>query len=146
MNDDYISRYQKLYSVLSNRDFESAAKLLGKSENTFAEFIDQYIYENGLVRQAIMRRADVAVSYGYKILTGEKHTNNRNIILRICIAMNMQLDMVQKALSLYGMSALGDSRRDEVLSAGIVYRQTVDEIDDWLVSLKMEPLMDSYDR
>lgn len=146
MSDDYLSRYKSLFSALSRHDYEQAAHFLSKEECSFTQFMDDYIYEHGLVRQTIMRRADVAVSYGYKLLTGEKHTKNRNIILRICIAMQMPLETIQKALSLYGMNGLGDDKRDSVISTGIVYRCSVDEIDEWLISLGLDPLLDPYDR
>ena len=60
--------------------------------------------------------------------------------------MEMTVDDVQKVLTLYGMNALGESSRDSVILVGIEHRSTVDNIDEWLRAMAMEPLMDSYDR
>lgn len=146
MQNDYAERYRSLFIALSNKDFSQASGFLSKQDNTFYSFINTYIDVHGLVRQSIMRRADIPVSYGYKLLTGDKHTKNRNVIIRLCVAMDMPIDDVQKALSLYEMSSLGDSNRDRIIITGIIYRQSVDEINEWLVSMEMEPLMDGYDR
>lgn len=146
MDNQYLERYRSLFSALDQGNFDQAKQLLPQREESFVQFMDDYITSKGLVRQAIMRRADIAVSFGYKLLTGEKHTKNRNVILRLCIAMQMELDDVQKALCLYGMNGLGNNQRDNIISAGIVYRRSVDEIDDWLLTLKLSALLDSYDR
>ena len=146
MGNQYLERYRSLFSALNQGNFDQAKQLLPQKESSFVQFMDEYISHNGLIRQTIMRRADIAVSFGYKLLTGEKHTKNRNIILRLCIAMQMELDDLQKVLSLYGMNALSDNQRDNIISVGVVYRQSVDAIDDWLVNLGLEALLDSYDR
>lgn len=143
--ETYVERRQLLFQALKNQDYQTAKEILPKIESDFVRFVDSYISENGLVRQNILLKADIAQSYGYKILTGQKHTKNRNLILRLLIAMKMDLNHIQKGLSLYGMNILSDSGRDEIILTGIIYQQTIDEIDEWLVSLNLERLMDSYD-
>ncbi len=44
--------------------------------------------------------------YGYKLLSEEKHTRQRDIILRICFAAELTVGETQRALKLYGMSPL----------------------------------------
>lgn len=51
-------------------------------------------------------KADIPERYGYKLLSGEKHTKQRDIILRICYAAEMTLDETQRALKKYGMPEL----------------------------------------
>lgn len=142
----YNEKYQKLYSALKQGDYLNAKNIIKAEEMSFVRFIDDYISEHGLVRQTLLRRADIPVAVGYKYLTGTKHTKNRNVILRLCIAMEMSLEDVQKALQLYGMNSLGSTGRDSIISLGIEHRSSVDEIDDWLSGLSMEALMDHYDR
>ena len=44
--------------------------------------------------------------YGYKLLSGEKHTKQRDVILRLCYAAELSLEETQKALKLYRMPEL----------------------------------------
>lgn len=148
MNNDnqYTRKYQQLYAALKQGDFAGAQELLHNEAQSFVSFMDDYISRHGLIRQTILRRADIPIGVGYKYLSGAKRTRNRNTILRLCIAMEMQLEDVQQALRLYGMNPLSDNARDSVIAAGIDHRSSVDEIDDWLAGLSMEALLDSYDR
>ena len=146
MANQYSDKYLRLYSALVQGEYADAKSLLSSEEETFVQFMDTYIAEHGLVRQTILQRADIPVAVGYKYLSGTKRTKNRNTILRLCIAMEMTVNDVQKVLALYGMNALGESSRDSVILVGIEHRSTVDSIDEWLRAMAMEPLMDSYDR
>ena len=51
-------------------------------------------------------KADIPEKYGYKLLSGEKHTNKRDIILRICYAAELTLEETQRALEKYKMPQL----------------------------------------
>lgn len=48
----------------------------------------------------------VTESWGSKILSMEKHTTNRDLIIRFCIAGHFSIDETNKALILYGMNSL----------------------------------------
>lgn len=50
--------------------------------------------------------AGVSESYGEKIIRMEKHTKNRDLIIRLCIAGHFSLVEINKALKLYGMNSL----------------------------------------
>ena len=142
----YSEKYRRLYSAITQGDFAEAKSMIHSEEQSFVQFMDEYIAQHGLVRQTILHRADIPVAVGYKYLNGTKRTKNRNTILRLCIAMSMTLDDVQKVLGLYGMSGLNDSGRDSIIIMGIEYRSTVDTIDEWLRNLALEPIMENYDR
>jgi hypothetical protein len=145
-SNQYSEKYRRLYSAITQGDFAGAKSMIDSKEQSFVQFMDEYIAQHGLVRQTILLRADIPVAVGYKYLNGTKRTKNRNTILRLCIAMNMHINDVQKVLSLYGMSALNDSGRDSVIIMGIVHRSDVDTIDDWLRAMAFEPIMENYDR
>ena len=69
----------------------------------------QQIYllrEKGLTQQKIFLLADIPERYGYKLLSGEKHTKQRDVILRICYAAECTLEETQKALRKYEMPQL----------------------------------------
>lgn len=145
-SNQFSEKYRRLYSAITQGDFAGAKSMIHSEEQSFVQFMDEYIAQHGLVRQTIIHRADIPIGVGYKYLNGTKRTKNRNTILRLCIAMEMPIDDVQKALSLYGMSALNDSGRDSVIILGIEHRSTVDTIDEWLRAMALEPIMENYDR
>lgn len=63
-------------------------------------------------------------SYGSKILTMEKHTKNRDLIIRFCIAGHFLLGETNRALKLYGMSPLyAKDKRDACLIVAINNRK-----------------------
>ena len=51
-------------------------------------------------------KADIPERYGYKLLSGEKHTKQRDVILRICYAAEFTLEETQRALRKYEMPEL----------------------------------------
>ena len=59
-----------------------------------------------MTQQMVFLKADIPERYGYKLLSGEKHTRQRDVILRICYAAEMTLEETQRALQKYGMPQL----------------------------------------
>lgn len=83
---------------------------------SFASYMDAIIAAKGLKRQDLFQRADLPQKYGYKLLTGERHTTDRDKILRLFFAMNLTLKEVRRGLALYGMPMLYPKRkRDAIL-------------------------------
>lgn len=77
-----------------------------RSTRPFADYMREKFREKGLLQQNIFLAADLSERYGYKLISEEKHTYQRDTILRICLAAEFVLDEVQEALSLYGMAPL----------------------------------------
>ena len=77
------------------------------SESTsFSAYIKNILKSNGLSLQAVFLRADIPERYGYKLLSGEKHTRQRDVILRICYAAELTLEQTQRALHKYELPEL----------------------------------------
>lgn len=72
----------------------------------FARYMRMCIRERGMQQQEVFIRADLSESYGYKIISEEKHTNQRDTIIRLCIGAKLSLEETQRALKIYGMSPL----------------------------------------
>ena len=72
----------------------------------FSEYVHQILRQNAMTQQEVFVRADIPERYGYKLLSEEKRTKQRDYILRICYAAGMTLEETQKALTLYGMAPL----------------------------------------
>ena len=76
------------------------------AEDAFAVYIKTLLREKGITQQTVFLKADIPERYGYKLLSGEKHTKQRDIILRICYASELSLDETQRALKKYEMPEL----------------------------------------
>lgn len=113
-----------LMNVLKNTDKNGIEKF--KSEYLmnqpfdFASYISDIIDEKKLKRQDIFQKADLIKGYGYKLLNGESRTSDRDKLLRIFIAMNMNIKETQRALELYGLPPLYPKKsRDMVIIVAI---------------------------
>ena len=92
------------------RDFdrfrETNRESLAEDEDMFSGYIKEKIREKGTTQQMVFLKADIPERYGYKLLSGEKKTRQRDIILRICYAAELSLEETQEALRKYPMPEL----------------------------------------
>ncbi len=72
----------------------------------FETYFKDCIKKKGLFLNTIFLRADISETYGYKILSGQKHTNDRNTIVKLCYVSCFGVDETNRALRLYGMAPL----------------------------------------
>lgn len=84
---------------------ENAESLLAE-EHPFSAYMHEMIHKYGKTQQEVFLQADIPERFGYKIISEEKHTKQRDFIIRLCYAAGMNLDETQKALTLYGMAPL----------------------------------------
>lgn len=122
----------------------NAESMLG-DDTSFYGYIKEKIKEHGLSQQTVFLMADIPERYGYKLLTGEKRTRQRDIILRICYAAGLTLDETQRALRKYEMPELyAKIPRDALLM--ILFNErpgSIIEVNVCLKQHKMEPLRSS---
>ena len=74
--------------------------------NSFSTYVKSLLGEKGISQQTVFLNADVPERYGYKLLSGEKRTKQRDVILRLCYAAEFTLGETQRALKKYGMAEL----------------------------------------
>lgn len=79
---------------------------LDPEQNAFSEYVKGLLRKKKITQQMVFLKADIPERYGYKLLSGEKHTRQRDVILRICYAAEMTLDETQRALQKYEMPQL----------------------------------------
>ena len=104
---------EELEKVLGNTHVNDTSKYLKENaddllntDRPFAEYMKRLIKEKDLFQQDIFLKADIPDRYGYKLLSEEKRTKQRDVILRLCYAAELTLDETQKALKIYGMPEL----------------------------------------
>ena len=83
----------------------NADSLLAEAK-PFSTYMHEMIRKYGKTQQEVFLQADLPERFGYKILSEEKRTKQRDYIIRICYATGMGLEETQRALTLYGMAPL----------------------------------------
>ena len=108
-NEEELSAFYKdnsEYLADDKKGFYYYMKDMAESKNIFLK--DLYSF------------AGVSEKYGEKILRMEKHTKNRDLIIRLCIAGHFLLDELNRALKLYGMTPLyAKDKRDACLIVAV---------------------------
>ena len=130
-------------------DFDTYCKdnktSMNVSQDSFSIYIKDLLCEKGLTQQSVFLNADIPERYGYKLLSGEKRTKQRDVILRICYAAELSLAETQRALKKYGLPELyAKIPRDALLM--IIFNKRPGSIIDVNALLKekgMEPLRTS---
>ena len=80
--------------------------ILIRSDRPFADYMRMILKEKGIQQQDVFLAADLSERYGYKLISEEKHTTNRDVILRICLVAKLDEIETDEALMLYGMAPL----------------------------------------
>ena len=98
--------------------------------------------EKGLQQRQVFQRADIPHHYGYKLISQENSTRQRDIILRVCYAADLTLEETQKALRIYGMPQLYPRfPRDAILISAFSSAKTnLIDLDELLINSGHDPL------
>ena len=75
-------------------------------EYAFSKYMRAKFKEKGVLQQDVFLYSDIPERYGYKLISQQKHTKQRDIILRICYSAKFTIEETQKALMLYDMPEL----------------------------------------
>ncbi len=86
--------------LAQNRSF------LTGDEKSFYHYMKNTVHEKGIKLKDMYAFAGFSESYGSKLLTQEKHTTDRDMILRLCLAGHLSWNETNRALKLYGFSEL----------------------------------------
>lgn len=136
----------ELLHTLQNADGSQVAAYLQENflqgQPDFVGYMDALLAEKQMKRQDVLLRADLPQKYGYKLLTGETHTTDRDKLLRICFAMQLTLKQTQRVLKLYGMNELyPKNKRDVLMIVALGQRQfDMDQLDMQLKAQGLQPL------
>ena len=110
MNEKSTQELEQILGSTHPKDFgaycASNRDSVTEDENAFIEYFKGLFKEKGITQQTVFLKADIPERYGYKLLSGEKHTRQRDVILRICYAAGFTLKETQRALKKYGMPEL----------------------------------------
>jgi hypothetical protein len=118
---------------------------MNSDDEAFSIYIKDLLAQKGIRQQTVFLNADIPERYGYKLLSGEKHTRQRDVILRICYAAELSLDETQRALKKYELPELYPKiPRDALLMIMFNERPgTILDVNTLLKENGMEPLRTS---
>ena len=127
--------------------FDAHSEELITSPHPFADYMRMMFKEKGILQQNVFLAADLSENYGYKLIAEEKHTRQRDTILRLCLAARFRPEEVQEALILYGVAPLhGRFPRDAALMVAVhngVY--DLREVNALFESCRQLPLVKDYE-
>ncbi len=109
----------------------------------FAEYMRAKFKEKGVLQQNVFLAADISENYGYKLIAEEKHTVNRDIILRVCMGAGFDLDETQEALILYGMAPLHSRRARDIVFIVSIRNRVCDihQVNELLIKCGQSPMV-----
>lgn len=100
--------------------YKENSKYLADEKKAFYYYFKDVIDSKGIFLKDVYTFAGVSESWGSKIVTMERHTKNRDAIIRLCVAGHFTLEEMNRALKLYKMSALyAKDKRDACLIVAI---------------------------
>ena len=100
-----------------------------RSKRPFTDYMRMKFNEKDIAQQDVFLAADLNERVGYKLISGEKRTRQRDTILHICLAAKFSPEEVQEALILYGMPPLhGRFPRDAAFL--VAFRSRIYDIHD----------------
>ena len=110
MNEKNTKELAEILGSTHLKDFSSYCEKNRESminpSNEFSCYVKELLKEKGITQQMVFLKADIPERYGYKLLSGEKRTRQRDIILRICYAAGFSLAETQRALKKYELPEL----------------------------------------
>ncbi len=107
-----------------NTYYKNNRQYMEEGKKAFYYYMKDVLESKNILLKDVYSFAGVTEFYGSKILTMEKHTKNRDLIIRFCIAGHFLLGETNRALKLYGMSPLyAKDKRDACLIVAINNRK-----------------------
>ncbi len=82
------------------------SKYMADEKKAFYYYMKDVLDEKNIKLKDVYSFAGVTESYGSKIVTMEKQTKDRDLIIRLCMAGHFNWDETNRALKLYGLSEL----------------------------------------
>lgn len=90
------------------------------------DFLAILLEEKDLKQSAVVRDADINATYGYEIFTGRKKSPSRDIMIKLALAMQCNLDDTNRLLKISNNSELyAKSKRDVIIIYAIMHRYSI---------------------
>lgn len=109
-------------------------------DGNIAAYLNDIVASKKAVKSKALKRAEINENYGYQIFMGSRKPS-RNVLIQLCIGLELDLDETQSALKFAGFAPLyPKKKRDSIIISGILESKTVFEINNILFDFDEEPL------
>lgn len=99
-------------------------------EMDLAQYLEKLLIKKNLERKHVFERGNIAQSYGDQILVGRKEKPSRDIILKFCFGLCLNIDESQHLLRVARLGALyARDKRDSVIIFCLENQKTAVECD-----------------
>lgn len=148
---EQIKETSMLDGILENTTLDDFEKYIAKhnsdSYTSLSDYLNEYIAEHSLVLADVIKRSMMSRDYAYSIFNGHRANPTRDRVIAICLACEMDLASVQRALKICNAGILySKNNRDAAvmicINRGI---RKVQDVNDFLYEHNMEPLKTSKD-
>lgn len=104
-------------------------------DREFTKFMRDIIKRNGISWKDVYIAAGVSEDYGQEVIAMRKHTKNRDLIIRFCMGMHLNLEETKHALKLYGMQELYSRDLRDMVIISAIHNRRFDpaEVDEMLI-------------
>lgn len=96
-------------------------------QNDISQFWKKILTECGMKKIDIINKADIGYTFFYDILKGKKHPS-RDTLIRIFVALRLDLELCQEALRIHEWAALYPKiKRDSILIYALTHNYTLQQ-------------------
>lgn len=104
--DELNKQLEKMSPEKLDSYYKKNSEYMINGENAFNYYVKDVLERKNIQLKDVYLAADMTESYAGQIIRMEKHTKNRDTILKLCIAGHFLPDEINRALKLYGMNEL----------------------------------------
>ena len=143
---------RELENIFKNTKVKDLKKTILENKQTMIEPLDSFVnYFNNMLKiknikkNVVSFKAGIENEYGYKLMSGEKITKQRDTIIRLCYGANFNVEETNIALKLYGMAELyAKQPKDAVLiscfNSKNIDRMDIEKVNEVLIENNCPPL------
>ena len=145
MNELNTDRLEEVLASTHSKDFSSYISdnkdsIVDMSNDFYSEY-KNILFAKGITQREVFKLADISEKTGYKLLSGEKPTKRRDVIIRLAVAAKLDLKDVQRLIRKYGMPELyAKFPRDALIMMAVNEGKNIYEINSLLTQNDFEIL------
>ena len=134
------------------KEADDIRRFIAKNEDELitkkiSAFLNEIIERKKLKRSQVIEAANLHKSYGYELFSGKKEMPSRDVMLRLAIAMGLDLDETQKLLKYSELPPLyARNSRDSVIIYAINNKKNVMNCNLLLEELGHKSLVENIDK
>jgi len=144
MKSVYEERWNRIHAALVKRDTKTLQRERIDSMKrcgSVVALLEDLLKESGVTWAYLIVKAVVGKSLLYKIFEGEKKLADRNLAIRLVMAMRFGAEECNRLLSAAGLKVLDcDDMRDLILTKCLEQHETLVRTDEWLQMSGLEGL------